>query len=126
MTVLDRLSFPQTRMTDDFRSMANPANRRRLSSRTEAPAMWDVRFTPDAWKDVLHYRRNEQATIVSRIETELCTQPSLEARHRKPLRPNELSTWELRIGRFRVFYNMDLENRVVTVTALAIRNTTRC
>lgn len=32
--------------------------------------------------------------------------PLLETRNRNPLRPNETSQWELRIGKYRVFYDV--------------------
>lgn len=38
--------------------------------------------------------------------------------NRKPLRPNDISTWELRIGQRRVFYDVDTEDNVVTVKAV--------
>jgi hypothetical protein len=34
-----------------------------------------------------------------------------ETRNRKPLRDNPLADWELRVGRFRVFYEVDAEER---------------
>ena len=37
--------------------------------------------------------------------------------HRKPLRPNELARWELRIGEFRVFYDVEGAN-VVKIKAI--------
>ena len=70
--------------------------------------------------------RNE---ILDAIEEQLSYQPNTVVRNRKPLRiPNSLNaTWELRCGRnnrFRVFYDVDIENRLVFVLAVGrkIRN----
>ncbi|MGQ0594295.1 MAG: type II toxin-antitoxin system RelE family toxin [Gammaproteobacteria bacterium] len=53
-----------------------------------------------------------------RIEASLVYQPSVETRQRKPLRPNDLSAWELRVGDFRVFYDVDWQLEVVTIRAI--------
>jgi mRNA-degrading endonuclease RelE of RelBE toxin-antitoxin system len=53
-----------------------------------------------------------------RIEASLVHQPSVEARQRKPLRPNDLSAWELRIRATRVFYDVDWQLEVVTIKAV--------
>ena len=43
----------------------------------------------------------------------------METRNRKRLRPNETAEWELRIGRFRVFYDVDEVVLVVAIEAIA-------
>jgi len=45
--------------------------------------------------------------------------PLAETRHRKPLRPNPVAPWELRVGSLRVFYEVTSETRD-TVRILAI------
>jgi mRNA-degrading endonuclease RelE of RelBE toxin-antitoxin system len=42
----------------------------------------------------------------------------VQTRNRKPLRPNDLSTWEARVGSHRVFYDVDQINRRVTIKAV--------
>ena len=44
-----------------------------------------------------------------------------ETRHRKLLRENPLADWELRVGRFRVFYDVDAANRLVRVLAVGVK-----
>jgi mRNA-degrading endonuclease RelE of RelBE toxin-antitoxin system len=43
------------------------------------------------------------------------TEPS---RNRKRLRPNRLAEWELRIGDFRVFYDVDRDVSLVKIEAI--------
>ncbi len=51
--------------------------------------------------------------------TQLTREPLKETRHRKPLRPNPIAPWELRIGPLRVFYEIaGSETRVVRVLAV--------
>jgi mRNA-degrading endonuclease RelE of RelBE toxin-antitoxin system len=77
-----------------------------------------IEFTGGALGDLDYFRKAEQAIIMRRIEASLVDQPSLETRQRKPLRPNDLSVWELRVGDFRVFYGVDLQLGVVTIRAI--------
>ena len=37
------------------------------------------------------------------MERQLLHEPLKETRHRKPLRPNPIAPWELRVGQLRVF-----------------------
>jgi mRNA-degrading endonuclease RelE of RelBE toxin-antitoxin system len=43
----------------------------------------------------------------------------VETRNKKPMRPNPVAPWELRIGNFRVYYEIS-EEPEATVTILAI------
>jgi mRNA-degrading endonuclease RelE of RelBE toxin-antitoxin system len=47
-------------------------------------------------------------------------QPTLETRNKKPLSPNELSNWELRVDQFRVFYDVVStdDKRIVKIKAV--------
>lgn len=67
--------------------------------------------------------RKDRSLILDAIEGQLAYQPNQRTRNRKALRiPNSLdATWELRCGmnnRYRVFYDVDVEDRVVIVLAV--------
>ncbi|MEK6408616.1 MAG: hypothetical protein AABN34_16940 [Acidobacteriota bacterium] len=55
------------------------------------------------------------------MERQLPHEPDLETRNRKKLRPNQVSEWELRIDRFRVFYDIDEQSRIVKVEAVGYK-----
>jgi len=68
--------------------------------------------------------------IRATIEEQLRFQPETATRNRKPLeRPVALGArWQLRFGpgnRFRVFYRVDLERRIVRVLAIAVKERNR-
>ena len=68
--------------------------------------------------------------IQSAVETQLLHEPDVEARNRKPLiRPIGFGAdWELRLGpgnRFRVFYQVSAESRVVRVLAIGVKDRSR-
>jgi mRNA-degrading endonuclease RelE of RelBE toxin-antitoxin system len=70
------------------------------------------------------------SVIQSEIEGQLLFQPNVETRNRKPLkRPITFGAdWELRLGpdnRFRVFYQVKVENHEVRVLCVGVKNRDR-
>jgi mRNA-degrading endonuclease RelE of RelBE toxin-antitoxin system len=80
--------------------------------------MFELLFTESALKDLRFFRRNEQSIILAAIEQQLLGQPLTQTRNRKPLRPNDLSTWEVRVGSHRVFYDVNQEDNTVIIKAV--------
>ena len=77
--------------------------------------MFRIAFTPSALADIQWFRTHEQKVILDKIEEQLTHQPNIETRHRKQLRPNQVAAWELRIGKYRVFYDVDTDRNAVGV-----------
>ena len=75
-------------------------------------------FTEEVLESLTFLRKHEQVVVLDAIGLQLASEPVAETRNRKPLRPNELLQWELRVGHLRVFYNVDLESAIVTVVAV--------
>jgi mRNA-degrading endonuclease RelE of RelBE toxin-antitoxin system len=86
---------------------------------------FQVRFTPRASDELRSFRKNEQKQILEAIETQLLHEPLSLTRNRKKLRPNELSEWELRVGNFRVFYDVDKEEQVISIRVLGQKTGSR-
>lgn len=61
----------------------------------------------------------ERARVLDGIEKQLGQEPLRETRNRKPLRPNPIAPWELRVGSLRVFYDVSETGRKI-VHVLAI------
>ncbi|MBV7328152.1 addiction module toxin RelE [Chloroflexi bacterium TSY] len=80
--------------------------------------MYDIEFTPESLGDISEFRKFEQQTIFAEIKTQLSYQPTIETRNRKRLRPTEVSEWELRIDKIRVFYDVFEQIRIVKVEAV--------
>ena len=56
------------------------------------------------------------------VDKQLPYQPTIRTQNRKPLRPNLLAPWELRIGQLRVYYSVeDVPEPVVYVHAIGIK-----
>lgn len=77
-----------------------------------------IKLTPQALTHLRAYRKGQQKRIVDAIKQQLCDQPLAQTRNRKPLRENPLSRWELRVGEFRVFYDVNTSDQVVEVKAI--------
>ena len=61
----------------------------------------------------------ERTTVLDAIGRQLVDEPLKETRHRKPLRPNPIAPWELRVSQFRVFYEVaGAEGGVVRILAV--------
>ena len=80
--------------------------------------MFAIDFRPEAVKDLASLRKFDQQQIIHIIEAQLPSQATEESRNRKRLRPNQLAEWELRIGDFRVFYDLHSETAAVIILAI--------
>ena len=83
--------------------------------------MYEIEFTAEALKDLKALPKNEQQEVLSGIEAQLRHEPAVPTRNRKQLRDNDVAEWELRIGRFRVFYNVYEEILIVSVEAVGFK-----
>ncbi len=80
-----------------------------------------IAFTQEALEDLREVRKFDQQRIIAAIEDQLAHQSAIETRNRKRLRPNQLAEWELRVGRFRVFYDVDTTLGVVKIVAVGYK-----
>lgn len=68
--------------------------------------MYSIEYTEEALKDIEYFRKSERQQILEQIDIQLTYEPTVITKNRKPLRPNQLAEWELRIGKYRVFYDV--------------------
>jgi len=87
--------------------------------------MFEVEFTSDAVDDLKVFRKSEQRTIFDQINEQLLHEPTTDTRNRKKLRPNDVAEYELRIGSFRVFYDVDEEAKTVKIEAVGYKEGSR-
>ena len=80
--------------------------------------MFELEITDAALDDLRYFGKYEQKRILDEIEKQLCAEPLTRTRNRKPLRPNDLSEWELRVDRYRVFYDANVEAGTVKIKAI--------
>ena len=75
-------------------------------------------MTEDADADLSSYRAFERKRIVDEMGMQLGDQPDGETHNRKGLRDNPIARWELKVGKFRVFYEIDPDAKRVTVVSI--------
>ncbi|HJT31592.1 MAG TPA: type II toxin-antitoxin system RelE/ParE family toxin [Pirellulales bacterium] len=85
------------------------------------PMPFVLEFTQSALDDLAHFRKYEQTLIVDQIEIQLSYEPAVQTRNRKPLEESELAEWELRIGDYRVFYDVNRAGASVKVKAIGYK-----
>ena len=84
--------------------------------------MYRIVFTPSADEDLGWFRKTEQRIIVDSIIEQLTHEPMMTTRNRKPLRPNPLASWAIRVGEYRVYYDIDVAANLVTVRAVGYKD----
>ncbi len=86
--------------------------------------MFFVDYASGVAQDLAGLRAFERARVLDQIEEQLAEQPTQETRNKKllpGLKPpwdHELPVWELRVGEYRVFYDVNDTERQVTVRAI--------
>ncbi len=83
--------------------------------------MYEIELTAKAREDLMWFRKNERAEILDGIDVNLMYEPTIETRNRKRLRPNQTAEWELRLGKYRVLYDVEEKIRIVSVEAIGIK-----
>jgi len=79
---------------------------------------FSVEFSAAARENLRGLRKRDQQTIADAIRGHLTYQPAGATRNRKLLEENPLAPWELRVGDFRVFY--DVDEGAATVVIMAV------
>jgi mRNA-degrading endonuclease RelE of RelBE toxin-antitoxin system len=83
--------------------------------------MFEIEFTIEAERDLKWSRKSEPNEILDAIDSQLRFEPTVEARNRKRLRPNQTAEWEMRVGKFRVFYDADTTVRIIRIEAIGLK-----
>lgn len=77
-----------------------------------------IKLTKVAANQLKKFRKYEQKIIIEGIKKQLGYEPTAWTKNRKPLRRNPLSRWELRIEKYRVFYDVSEESETVEIKAV--------
>jgi mRNA-degrading endonuclease RelE of RelBE toxin-antitoxin system len=83
-------------------------------------------YSPDAENHLRALTARQRATVLDTVDVQLAHQPAVETKNRKPMLPNPLASWELRIGKLRVYYDIEewVED-VVYIIAIGIKKRNR-
>jgi mRNA-degrading endonuclease RelE of RelBE toxin-antitoxin system len=80
-----------------------------------------IEYSPAAVEHLRALGAGQQRTVLDSVDEQLRFQPGLETRNRKPMRPNPVAPWELRIGILRVYYEIEAAETVVRILAVGVK-----
>jgi mRNA-degrading endonuclease RelE of RelBE toxin-antitoxin system len=84
-------------------------------------ASYGIDVTEEAKMDLSYYTAFERKLVVSGIREQLTHQPLLETKNRKSLRDNPIASWELRVGKYRIFYEVNEPAQSVSIVSVGHR-----
>jgi addiction module RelE/StbE family toxin len=77
--------------------------------------VYRIDFAVGVVRDLAELRAYDRQRLLGSIEQQLSHQPLEATRNRKPLHGQEEPIWELRVGTYRVFYDVEESERRVIV-----------
>lgn len=81
-----------------------------------------IDYSPEAEKHLRVLATRQQRIVLDTVDRQLRHEAAKETRNRKPMRPNPLAPWELRIGDLRVYYDIqEKPEPVVMVLAVGVK-----
>lgn len=78
-----------------------------------------IEYSPATVEHLKALTARQRTTVFDAVDRQLTHQPNVETRNRKPMRPNPIAPWELRVGILRVYYDIE-EQPEPRVTILAV------
>ena len=83
---------------------------------------YQIRISRDADRQLGQLSARDRGIVLKAIEEQLMHQPEVPTRHRKLLRENPLADWELRVGQYRVLYDLEADEKVVMILAIGLKS----
>jgi mRNA-degrading endonuclease RelE of RelBE toxin-antitoxin system len=83
---------------------------------------FQIEYSPDAEEHLRVLTARQRSTVLDEVDRQLLHEADVETRNRKPMRPNPVAPWELRIGDLRVYYDIEHDPvRKVLVRAVGVK-----
>ncbi len=86
---------------------------------------FEINLTDGAQADLRWFITYAQRIIVNGIEVHLRHQPTAGARKIIAMQPNPVAGWELRLGDYRILYDVEEAARLVTVQVIGEKRRNR-
>lgn len=82
-----------------------------------------IEYSPHTISHLQALTARQRSLVLDAVEEQLSHQPTVETRNRKPMRPNPLAPWELRVEECRVYYDVgEAPEQVVMVLAVGVKD----
>jgi len=87
---------------------------------------YTIEYSPDTVDHLSALTARQRSTVLAAVDAQLAHEPSDKTRNRKPMRPNLVAPWELRVGILRIYYDLEEEpERKVLIRAIGIKERNR-
>ncbi|MBI2358003.1 MAG: type II toxin-antitoxin system RelE/ParE family toxin [Deltaproteobacteria bacterium] len=81
-----------------------------------------IEYSPESEDHLQGLTARQRKTVLDTVDRQLLHEPTTETRNRKPMRPNPVAPWELRIESLRVYYDVEEEPEPkVSILAVGIK-----
>lgn len=67
---------------------------------------YTIQYAAETEEHLAALTARQRSMIFDAVDEQLTHQPTVETKNRKPMRPNPIAPWELRIGKLRVYYDV--------------------
>ena len=84
--------------------------------------LYAIKFGKSAYRYLEAFRKFDRNNILDGIKEQLTYKPREETRNKKLLRENPLADWELRVYKYRVFYDIEEIKKIVRILAIGIKD----
>ena len=87
---------------------------------------YQIEYSYAAIEHLKSLTARQQSIVIDTVDEQLKYEPLVETRNRKPMKPNSLAAWELRIGNLRVYYDVEEDTiSIVYIQAIGVKNRNR-
>jgi mRNA-degrading endonuclease RelE of RelBE toxin-antitoxin system len=85
-----------------------------------------IEYAPEVEGHLRELSVRQRTIVFDAIDVQLSNEPHVETRNRKPMRPNPVAPWELRVQNMRVYYDIvsEPEQRVI-ILAIGVKDHNR-
>lgn len=85
-----------------------------------------IEYSPDTNDHLRALTARQRSIVFGAVDDQLANEPGKETRNRKPMRPNPIAPWELRVRELRVYYDIaEQPEPLVTILAVGIKKRDR-
>jgi mRNA-degrading endonuclease RelE of RelBE toxin-antitoxin system len=83
---------------------------------------YEIQFSRDAERQLRQLTARDRKIVIEAIGEQLTHQPEVSTQHSKLMRENPLADWELRVGEYRVFYDVDSDQDITMILAVGVKS----
>jgi len=93
-----------------------------VAKERRATTAYRIEAAPEIYDHLVRFSKRDQSLILDALPRQLGHQPTVTTRNRKRLVANPIAPWELRVGRYRVYFEVqEKPERVVTILAIGVK-----